>query len=716
MVSFYLSMDRNFHEVVWLYLLKGILFSFHSLYYQKYVILHRSLVNIKITEMIRKSLNGLLITVSLWITVYPLNGFTQNSQSDQKVENRILTTAEPTLGSQGKEVMPDSLKKDFQATQGNSNVSNDDKKNEQQYPVSEPVLRLKYKIVPLSNQVYQILDYFETKGELGFLPQAKPYTRIFIVELLQKLAVNEDLTAKEKKIIDRYLADFTVDTNGLTVYKQVTKNTFALAGFSAETSVRAGAGNDGTWSTSLIGEPYLSGDLGEHLTFNAGMGLAVERLAPDMFYQSYTRNGQVNFPYQSLGYAYLPYQFNFETMWAHVLASGDTGEDRPVKKDLTAGMIYHAELSGSWFDGALQFSINNQRRSWGHDEHNLLLSSTARRFPGIELKIQPASWIRYSYLMGSLFSYANQSTNYRKQIYGYDLGEVQKNFTLHMLEFMPNKWLQVTAAGGNIWSKRFELAYMIPFVLPHFTQIDVGDHDNLSIYFDIATQFPRIGKTWFSFFVDEFSFTKSGPLLRMPRNRYAWQLGWKTSLLSGIIPGTTSTLKYTRLTPFVYTHYPDTTFNTFSTGRALDMTYTHDEFNLGFYLPPNSGELNWTLVNIAVPDLILTLDNKLIIHGTNDLASSNVYQIYGDVYRHQLGDNVYKYPLLNFTKDGIYDWTMQSEFKFDLKMRNTGILNYYRLVGSLGYSNTWWRSNASQVTAPERKNLITGSLGIVVEM
>jgi hypothetical protein len=62
-------------------------------------------------------------------------------------------------------------------------------------------------------------------------------------------------------------------------------------------------------------------------------------------------------------------------------------------------------------------------------------------------------------------------------------------------------------------------------------------------------------------------------------------------------------------------------------------------------------------VNIAVPDLILTLDNRVIIHGTNDLASTNIYQIYGDVYRHQIeGPNkdIYQYPLLNFTKDGIY--------------------------------------------------------------
>lgn len=576
-------------------------------------------------------------------------------------------------------------------------------------------IRLKNKIIPLSNPVYQVIEYFEAKGELGFLPQAKPYTKMFIAGLLVKLAANERLKDREKKLVGEYLADIMHDTNGLPIYKQALKNTFALAGFSAEASVRTGMGDNGAWSASLVGEPYLSGDLGEHLTFTAGMGLSVERLRPDIFYQSYTRNNEVAFPYESMGYSYLPYQFNFETMWAHVMASGTEGEGKPIREELTAGMIYHTEFNGSWWDGAVQFSINNQRRAWGHDQSNLVLSSSARRFPGVELKIQPARWIRYSYLTGSLFSYANQRSNYRNDIYGYDLGQVQKNFTYHLLEFMPNKWLQITAGGGNIWSKRFELAYLIPFVLPHFTQIDVGDHDNLSLYFDVAGMIPGVGKVWGGFFVDEFNFTDKGNLLKMPRNRYAWQLGWKTNLLSGIIPRTTSTLKYTRVTPFVYTHYPETDFNTFGSDRPLDMTYTHDEFNLGFYLPPNSGELNWNLVNVAVPDLVLSLENRLIIHGTNDLASDNVYQIYGDVYRHQTGE-VDQYPLLNFTKDGIYDWTVESEFKFDWKIRRSGKLNYYRLVGSLGYGKTWWRSNDSQVVAPESRTLMTGSFGIVVEM
>ena len=583
--------------------------------------------------------------------------------------------------------------------------------------VQSEQVRLKNKIIPLNNSVYRILDYYEASGKINFLPQAKPYTKSVILNLLNQLKSGNQLTEKEMVVLNSHIDDLSEDSNGIQFYKQGTENGFAFVGLAGKTTVGTGAGKNATWTTSSIALPYLSGDLGEHISFHASMGAVIERLAPDLFYQSYTKDQQVNFPYQSVGYAFLPYQFNYESLYTHTQISNKTPGQSNITEQMAVGLIYYSELNGSWLNDGLKVSINNQRRSWGHDDNNMILSSTARRFPGIEMKLEPTKWLRYSYLTGSLFSYANQSKDYKKNIYGYDLGDSQNLFTLHLLEFTPSKWLQISASAGNIWSKRMEISYLMPMVFSHFSEMEVGDYDNLSMGLDIACRIPKVGKTWLSFHNDEFSFTESGPLLRMPRNRYAWQLGLKTALLSNLLPGTTSTLKYTRLTPFVYTHYPETRFNTF-TLRPLDMTYTHDGFNLGFYLPPNSGEINWSLVNIAIPDLILSLDNRLIIHGTNDLASSNVYQIYGDVYRHQLGDNVYQYPLLNFTNDGIYDWTVLSDLKFDWKVRTIKImgLNYFRLMGSLGVSRTWWESNNSGVVAPSSKTLLSGSLGLVVDI
>ncbi|MGE5393354.1 MAG: hypothetical protein ACM3P1_01350 [Candidatus Saccharibacteria bacterium] len=578
-------------------------------------------------------------------------------------------------------------------------------------------VRLQNKIIPLDNSVYHLLDLYEASGDIDFLPQARPYTKEVILKMLISLQSQPGLSNKEKKVITRYIDDFTKESNGMNIYKQSGENGFAQLGLAGEISARKSIGDNASWTTSSPLLPYLSGDLGKHLSFHAAMGPSIERLSGDLFYQSYTKNQKVNFPYQSIGYAFLPYQFNYETLYNHTQISNKTSGQSNITKQMAVGMLYYTELSGSWFNGALQLSMNNQRRAWGIDNNNLVLSSTARRFPGIELKMAPARFFRYSFLMGSLFSYANQRAGYKQNIYGYDIGDSQNAFALHLLELTPAKWLQLSASAGNIWSKRFELSYMMPLVFSHFSELEVGDYDNLSMGLDVAFKIPHVGKTWLSFFNDEFSFTKSGPLLRMPRNRYAWQWGWKTSLLSAIVPSTTSTLKYTRVTPFAYTHYTDNRFNTF-TSRPLDLTYTHDGFNLGFYLPPNSAEISWSLVNMAVPDLVLALDNKLIIHGTNDLASENLYQIYGDVYRWQMGEDIYQYPLLNFTKDGIYDWSVISDFSFDWKVRKIKLLglDYFRVKGSLGLAHTWWESNQSGVTAPAAQSLVSGSLGVAVDI
>ncbi|MDA3879336.1 MAG: hypothetical protein PF436_03015 [Prolixibacteraceae bacterium] len=573
--------------------------------------------------------------------------------------------------------------------------------------------RLLNKTIPIDNSVYDLLDHYETSGTIGFLPIARPYSKGIVINYLEELLLKANLTEKEKETINRYLHDFSRPVNGFMIKQHHSEKMYTVLGFGSQLEIQAGTGTNGTFSTSSIAEPFFAGDIGTSLSYFAGIGASVDRLAPDLFFESYVKDGKVNFPYSNIGYAFHPYQLDYETMWAHVKVTATSGEGGPLQNELTAGMIYHTELSGSWFDNAIRISLHNNRRSWGYADDNLTLSAHARRFHGLDLVIQPNNWISYSMLVGSLFHYANQRAGYKQNIYGYDLGNVQKMLTIHMIELTPFNFLQFSFTGGNIWSKRFELGYVMPFVFPHFVQIDVGDHDNLSMSLSMALLLPEIGKTWFNIFVDEFSFTQRENLLKMPRNRYAWQWGWNSSLFSALIPATSTQLSYTRVTPFVYTHYPESDFNTFGSERPVDMTYTHDGANLGFYLPPNSGEFKFKIINMAIPDIKIELDNRFIVHGTNDLALDSAL-IYGDIYRYQ-SRNVYDYPLLDFTNDGIYDFTLFTEAKAEIRLRKGDGLGYYRIFGSVGYSKTWWKSNDSGVSAPEDHNLLTTKIGLSVD-
>ena len=571
-------------------------------------------------------------------------------------------------------------------------------------------IKLKNKIIPLTNPVYFLLDYYETEGILSNLPQVRPYKKINVVNYLLQLSNHEQLNEREKKVVSAYLADFTQDSNSFEFMKQSSENAFLLVGTGAKSTVRMGGGEQASWSSTNLIQPYFAGDLGENITFVGNLNVGVEQLSPDFFYQSYTNNGNVYFPFESFGYSFLPYQFQFETNYIHY----NRGWSPPIDDKWQLALYYAGELNASWLDDALQLSFNNQQRSWGHVQKNLLLSGTARRFPGIEMKIQPFEWFRYSYVVGSLFWLPAEHNGYRQSVYGEDTGRPQKMLSCHLIELMPFPWLQISGANNVIWPKRLELSYLAPLVPPSLVQDNIGDQDNPSLYFDVAAKMRGFGKAWLGFYIDDFSLTDSWQMLKYVTNKYGFQMGWRTNLLSSFIPGTTSTFGFTRVTPFVYTHYPEIDFST-GNNRPIDITYTHDGFNLGFYLPPNSAELSWSLVNIAFPDLVLSLDNRLIMHGTNDLSSENIYQIYGDIYYHHKG-NINNYPLLDFTKDGIYDYSFQSEFSFDWKIRTKKTPSCYRLTGSLGYSSTWWETNNSGVTAPESRQLFTGSIGIIVEM
>jgi len=116
---------------------------------------------------------------------------------------------------------------------------------------------------------------------------------------------------------------------------------------------------------------------------------------------------------------------------------------------------------------------------------------------------------------------------------------------------------------------------------------------------------------------------------------------------------------------------------------------------------------------------VLALDTRLITHGTNDLASYNLYQIYGDIYRHQFipeGGDLQNYPLTRFGRDGIYDRTFMTEFRFDRKVSMTSIVPYFRVAGSVGMARTRWESNDSGVTTPAPVNSFSGRLSLIVDI
>ena len=577
------------------------------------------------------------------------------------------------------------------------------------------------RMVAIDNPVYTLLEILEARGVIPLQPMAKPYTARTIRKLLRD-AIPE-LRAAEQEIVTGYIRSINdLLAEGVPILADRGESNPVALTLQARTLYRQGfpinenPDNSGT-TLSFQGIPSVLGELGDNLFYNASLGIALEKYAPDIFYTSYTRDGAVHFPYADIGFSALPYQFSYDTVWWHANADTLGSDQSAISETLHWGFTYKLESTLQLFDDKLIISANNQRRYWGESESNLILSSTARRLPGIELRLQPAEWISYSYLTGSLYYYPQQRDNYKKDIYGYDLGSMQKNYTLNAVELSPTDWLSVGLSSMNIWPKRFELAYMVPFLLPFFNQIDQSDSDNLAMAVDAAVRLPYVGKLWFSLFMDEISFNiLDENFLDMPRNRYAFQTGIEVPIPDDLLPMTKLSLQYTKVTPFVYTHYPEDDFavTTYADGtvRPVDQTFTHDGFNLGFYLPPNSDELDIAIETIASTELIIALNGKLIRHGTNNLNSATP-QIFGDIYQHQGaidGYGVYDYPLMDFTNDGIYDWSVIIQGEVEYSPAQLPIT----LTAGIGYGRTWWVANDSGVTSPDPRDIIVGSVSVVL--
>ncbi|MDA3878750.1 MAG: hypothetical protein PF436_00040 [Prolixibacteraceae bacterium] len=576
-------------------------------------------------------------------------------------------------------------------------------------------MTLRYKLVPIENSVYDLLEFYETSGLIDFLPTNKPFTKQQIRDLLQELLNKATLTLDEKEIIRVFMDDLHRPVNGFIYTETGRRQTYTVLGAGASVTGSIGVGNSGSYSTTAIGEPFIAGDLSNNLTWFASIGGSFDRFAPDLFYQSYAKDGAFVSPFKTNGHSYHPYMFDYESMYIHARSSKES-ESGPIQKGIAAGMIYRGEITGSWFENVLRISFHNQRRSLGYSNDNLTLSARSRRFTGIDIVLSPTDWFTFYFLTGSLYNYENNSSDYKRNIYGYDLGATQKMLTLNKMEFTPAKFIQFSATIQNIWSKRQEITYMMPFISPLLSEVDLGDHDNLGLELSISGIIPKAGKVWFSFLVDEFDFLDYEHWLKIPRSQYAFQIGIKSPILSKAIPLTTTMLSYTQITPFVYTHQPNSSYSTYESTRPIDLSYTHDGSNLGFYLPPNSAEFRLNFVNMTMPNLRLELDTRFIIHGTNDLSNNTVDLNFGDVYRHHLNNTNKRYSLSSFGNDGLYDYTIYTEAKGERKIRIGGAINYFRLFGTIGFSQTRWNTNKTGIKTPGTQTLITTSIGIAVDI
>jgi hypothetical protein len=359
--------------------------------------------------------------------------------------------------------------------------------------------------------------------------------------------------------------------------------------------------------------------------------------------------------------------------------------------------------------------LSRFRRDWGIGSGSFSLSGTARPFVGFEMAFRPSKLFAISGLVGSLTNWEKGDNEKSTAMSGgvFSALSYQKMLGLQRMELFPFDWLTISATSTLVGAKRFELGYFSPLLFSVMYQNQLADVDNLGVQVDGQILVPRIGKFYASFYADEMDITNFAELFTKARNMFALQGGAKIPL-----PGlafTTLTAQYTKIEPFVYSHYatwyPDYRLR-------VDTSYTQDGENLGYYLPPNSDEFLVNLEAMPAAGWRVALKYRFVRHGDNPQADwdADKPEIFGDVNKYMDYNQLYSYNK-NFLHDGIYDYnhigTLNVSWKPIQPPTLLGASIPFELSAGYGLSYTWWEDGTGAgrpVSAPQWKNVLTMSM------
>jgi hypothetical protein len=549
--------------------------------------------------------------------------------------------------------------------------------------------------VELGHPVYTVIATAELRGVLTRLSSVKPYTRSQVADYLAAMEARMDLfSPAEQDEIRALAAEFTGSGSDIAPALWKASNGKAAAGINLQATTRLDAGGIADliggasvdaadlWHLNSLIQPYLKLYPEPWLSLWGTIGITYDKVNRSLF---------------------LPYTFTKEWDSYHNKVSTTPTTDGEGDYP-TWSFDLRSDISGATESGAFRFRLSRFRRDWGMGSGSLALSSSARPFMGLEFQFRPSEIFAVSNMLGSLGNWENGNVDQSASTSGVT---EQKMLAIQRLELFPFDWLTLAANGTMIGAKRFELGYLSPMMFAVEYQVTQSDVDNMGIQGDVQLLLKRLGKVYASLYIDEMELSGFSEWFTKARNMFAYQGGAKIDL--PWLPFATLTAQYTKLEPFVYTHPP--TWNS-DTRLQVNLNYTNDGENLGYYLKPNSDELLLRLDARLAAGWRAALQYSLVRHGDNPDYSTTKHLIYGDVDEYMDYSNVYAYNK-DFLHDGIYDWNHIGKVNFYWRpaggLKVGGVSVPLELGLGYGLSYTWYvdgTDSGETVSAPEWKNVL----------
>ena len=527
--------------------------------------------------------------------------------------------------------------------------------------------------VPLSHNVYYILEQAQTRGLCSPLPTVKPYTRAKIIEAINEMLAAESngyggLSGRERKILRDIRAEFAKEEAGLDLKKGMYRfdvkglNNFVFSGnfginMESLNSAALYTEEDERYiGTDTWGTLYINSDIGQNFSFNVDFSVGLMKAERNELgkYDTYaseviknedkaTVNDRVTTYSQPMAFFPYTYQKGWDGfMFGSDGLSASGMEMWPESLSIAPRML--AEMTGTVFGDTLLLRAGRMHREWGAmtQGSSLIFNEQARPFVGLEMNFNPVYWFSFSSITGVLEFDNSDSIKY---------SGFQNAFSLSQVEVNYRNYIHFGVGSSAIWPKRFEFGYMFPLIDNFFYQNFIGDFDNMAIHMNIKGQYPGIGKIWFSFYMDELEISSMFQAFDLDRNMFAYQVG-----LQGIIPKlpfASITASYTKVEPYNYTHTRE--ILPWYGKNHMEQAYVNNGVSLGHYLPPNSDEIKLRLDIRPAIRTTSHLQYQLIRHG----ADFGPQQVDGSSLRSELdpngrGDKISLEK--DFLNDGAYQW------------------------------------------------------------
>lgn len=578
--------------------------------------------------------------------------------------------------------------------------------------------------VPIDDNVYETIDKAVIKGLCRPMTSAKPWSEKIIKETINDiLAANDALDEKRLRPVEERILQDKLDElerkQGFDwrrmMYHYESEKKFhksiEVSG-SVETSVSGGIYDDSgmnEWGLNFLLTVSASGDLSKYFSwdFNVFGNLAravlqekcddynighwwytYETDDPDYF-KDETRPRKARLIKTYRNNAYFP--FSYHKTWdgsvykpGNMTASGLEG----WADDLAFGFGINAEMSVNVLNNAMQFRLGRIRHEWAAMDTgaSLVLNKGARAMLAIEQIYTPLKWLSISSLTGALEFpnsefivgdiYKSACYSDRKQENAYFF---QNAFSITMIE-LNFKYVHFDFGTTSVWPKRFELGYFFPLMSAVFYQNSVGDYDNIALFADLKLSLPKVGYIWASLFLDEINGLSGengifGDFIHATRDMYAAQAGIKLNF--PWLPMASVALRYTKVEPYCYTH--NSLNYTPWYEHYISEAYMNAGECIGYYLPPNSDEIDFRFEASPLSNLALHAEYQFARHGADygrqQVNGSSIYSELDPKGR----DDRKKY----FLHDGAYEWFHIARLGGELSLKKYGAP--VKIMGDIGF-------------------------------